>query len=161
MNRFAAATVLMLTIAAIPASAAERADAATGAGQGVAAAVPALAADVDWALPAVHIGAGASRGSVLPSLYVSLGALQAFDGYSTTTALRRGATEANGLMKNVAGNPAAMWIVKGGVTAASIYAAERLWKQNRRVAAIATMVATNGLMAMVAARNASVLRAQR
>ena len=158
MNRFAAATVLMLTIAAIPASAADRGDAATG--EGVAA-VPALAADVDWALPAVHIGAGASRGSILPSLYVSLGALQAFDGYSTTTGLRRGATEANGMMKNVAGNPAAMWIVKGGVTAVSIYAAERLWKQNRRVAAIATMVATNGLMAMVAARNASVLRVQR
>ena len=160
MNRFAAATVLMLTVAAIPASAAERGD-ATGAGDSVAAVVPALAADVDWALPAVHIGAGASRGSVLPSLYVSLGALQAFDGYSTTTGLRRGATEANGMMKNVAGNPAAMWIVKGGVTAVSIYAAERLWKQNRRVAAIATMVATNGLMAMVAARNASLLRAQR
>ena len=159
MNRLAAATVLMLTIAAIPASAADRADAVTG--EGVAAAAPALAADVDWALPAVHIGAGASRGSILPSLYVSLGALQAFDGYSTTTGLRRGATEANGVMKNVAGSPAAMWIAKGGITAASIYAAERLWKQNRRVAAIATMVATNGLMAMVAARNASVLRVQR
>ena len=139
-------------------SAADRGDAVTG--EGVAA-VPALAADVDWALPAVHIGAGASRGSILPSLYVSLGALQAFDGYSTTTGLRRGATETNGMMKNVAGNPASMWIVKGGVTAVSIYAAERLWKRNRRVAAIATMVATNGLMAMVAARNASVLRAQR
>jgi len=161
MKPFAAAALLLLTVSVIPARAADGSDAADG----VASAVPALAADVDWALPAVQLGSGsnmaASRGSVLPSLYASLAALQAYDGYSTTTGLRHGATEGNGAMKNVAANPAAMWVVKAGVTTASIVAAERLWKQNRRVAAIATMVATNSVMAAVAAHNTSVLRAQR
>ena len=102
--------------------------------------------------------AAASRGPVLPSLYASLAALQAFDAYSTSSALKRGAVEANPMMKSIAGNSAALWAVKGGTTAASIYFAERLWKQNRRMHAIALMAATNGLMATVAARNASVLR---
>ena len=41
-------------------------------------------------------------------------------------------------MKNVVGNQAAMWAMKAGVTTGSIVVAERLWRQNRRVAAIAT-----------------------
>jgi hypothetical protein len=36
--------------------------------------------------------------------------------------------------------------------------AERLWKHNNKAGAIAVMLATNGMMATVAARNASVLR---
>jgi len=156
MIRATAALTLMMTFAGSFAVAAEPPD-ATGT---VAAAVPALAADVDWSLPPIHI-ASASRGAVLPSLYAGLAGLQAFDVYSTFAGLRRGAVEANGLMKGVAGNPAALWAVKAGATATSIIVAERLWKQNRRVAAIVTMVAANGVMAAVAARNASVLRAQR
>jgi len=159
MIRFITAAALVLTCSAT-AIAADGADAAATLASSAAAVAPALAADVDWALPAVHIGR-ASRGAVLPSLYVSLAGLQAYDAYSTVTGLRRGAVEANGVMKNVAGNPAALLGVKAGVTAASIVLAERLWKQNRRVAAIATMIATNGVMAAVAARNGSVLRAQR
>jgi len=124
----------------------------------MAAAAP-IAAEIDWtSRPMASI---ANRPGVLPVLYVSLAGLQAYDGYSTLTGVRRGAGETNGLMKNVAGNPAAMWAVKGGVTAASIVLSERLWKQNRKVAAIVTMVATNGLMAAVAARNASVLHTLR
>jgi hypothetical protein len=116
-----------------------------------------LATDVDWSLPAVQVGAPA-RGSILPTLYASLAALNAFDAYSTTKGLSRGASEANPLMKSVAGNPTALWAVKGGATAASIVVAERLWKQNRKGQAIAVMVVTNGMMAVVAAKNASVLR---
>jgi len=112
---------------------------------------------VELSLPTINY----SRGAVLPTLYVSLAGLQAYDVYATTTGLRRGAVEANGVMKNVAGNPAAMWAVKAGVTTATIVIAEQLWKQHRRTAAIVTMIASNGLMAVVAARNASVLRAQR
>ena len=64
-------------------------------------------------------------------------------------------------MRLASGTPAAVWAVKAGATAASIFAAERLWHQHRRAEAIAVMIATNGLMAAVAAHNASVLRAQR
>ncbi len=97
------------------------------------------------------------RGTLLPSLYVSLAGLNAFDAYTTTVGVSTGATEANPVMRGVAGNPAAMWAVKGGVTAASIYMAERLWKKNRKVEAITVMAITNGMMAVVAARNAAVL----
>jgi hypothetical protein len=148
-----------LTFSSTPAAAADGASDAAAAAGSVAVAVPALAADVDWALPAVHVPQS-SRGSVLPALYIGVAGLQVYDGYSTLTGFKRGAIETNAVMKNVAGNPAAMLAVKGGVTAASIFMAERLWKQNRRTAAIVTMIATNGLMAAVAARNASVLHAQ-
>jgi len=48
--------------------------------------------------------------------------------------------------------------VKGGVTAASILAADRLWRQGHKGKAIALMVTTNGVMAAVAAHNGSILR---
>jgi hypothetical protein len=118
-----------------------------------------LAADVDWS--AVPQAVRPSRGALLPSLYVSLAGLNAFDAYSTMKGIGRGASEANPLMSGVAGNAAALWAVKGGVTAGSIVLAERLWRQNRKAAAIAVMVASNGVMATVAARNASVLRQTR
>jgi hypothetical protein len=98
---------------------------------------------------------------VLPSLYVSLIGLEAYDGYSTTRGLRHGALESNTFMRGLAAKPAALWAVKGGATFVSIYMAERLWRKNRRGQAIALMVVTNGLMAAVAANNASVLHAQR
>ena len=114
------------------------------------------AGDVDWSLRPIEIGAR-RRPSVLPVLYVSFAALQAFDAYSTTAGLARGAQEANPMMRSVAGNSAAFWAVKAGSTAASIWLAERLWKTNR-VGAIVTMVVANGVMASVATRNASVLK---
>lgn len=117
------------------------------------------AGSVDRFLRPVELGTD-RRPSVLPALYVSLAALQAFDGYSTTAGISRGAQEANPMMGRVAGNSAAFWAVKVGSTAASIWIAERLWKTNR-VGAIVTMVAVNGMMASVAARNASVLKAMR
>jgi len=102
-----------------------------------------------------------TRGRMLPILYVNYVALQTYDGYSTINGVKRGAREVNPMMSSLAGNPAAVWAVKGGVTAASILVAERLWKQHRRRHALVTMIVSNGLMAAVAARNASVLRAQR
>ncbi len=44
-----------------------------------------------------------------------------------------------------------------GITTVSIVAAERLWKNNNRLGAVLLMAASNGLMAYVAAHNASVL----
>ncbi len=43
------------------------------------------------------------------------------------------------------------------MTAATIMAAERLWKDNHRVAAIGAMVVSNVAMGMVAAHNSRVL----
>jgi hypothetical protein len=94
---------------------------------------------------------------VLPALYASYAALQAFDVYSTRQALARGAREANPLMQGVVGNTGAFMAVKAGVAAATIVAAERLWKGNK-AAAIAVMVASNSVAAVVAARNARTLR---
>lgn len=103
----------------------------------------------------------AFRGSALPSLYVSLIGLQAYDGYSTSRGLNHGAVESNGFMSGLASHPGALWAAKGGAAFVSIYTAERLWRQHRRGQAIALMVVSNGFMAAVAASNASVLRAQR
>jgi len=51
--------------------------------------------------------------------------------------------------------------MKAGVTSGSIVLAERLWRSRRRAQAIAVMAAANGMMAAIATRNLSVLRAMR
>jgi len=119
-------------------------------------ALPPLAADTDWSLPPVRVG-DPKRGTLLPMLYVGLGGLNAFDAYSTRKGLASGAVEANPFMKSAAGNSAAMWTVKAGVTAGTIAVAERLWRQDRKVAAITTMVISNAIVATVAAHNARIL----
>jgi hypothetical protein len=116
-----------------------------------------LTSDIDWGQPLVRTAAPTSRGALLPALYVSLAGLNVFDAYSTSKGLALGATEQNPLLKGIAGSPAAMWAVKGGATAVSIYMAERLWRKHRRAEAIAVMVISNGMMAAVAARNSAVL----
>lgn len=145
--------------------------------------VPAFAADADNAVvteaPAKIVWTGApvaasaeaitiapiarslSRPTVLTSMYVGLVALQGYDVYSTHTALKLGAVETNPVFAGKMANPAVQIAVKGAVTAFSIYTAEKLWKRKHRVAAVALMAATNALMAMVAANNASVIRGQR
>lgn len=100
------------------------------------------------------------RGPLLPSLYVSLIGLQAYDGYSTIRGLSRGASESNPFIRTVTSREATLWAAKGGAAFVSIYVAERLWRQHRRGQAIVLMVVSNGLMAAAAARNASVIRAQ-
>ncbi len=97
------------------------------------------------------------RPSALPALYVASAALQGYDAYSTLTALNHGAVEANPLMKSVVKSPAAFVAMKASVTAASIMAAERLWKGHHRMGAIGLMVASNVIMGVVAANNARVL----
>ena len=110
----------------------------------------------------IQIAASAdTRPSMLPALYVSLAALQAYDGYATLRGVSHGARESNALVSGLAGKPAVFWAFKGSSTAMSIAMAEQLWRRHRRVEAIATMVAANGVMAAIAARNASVLRASR
>ena len=87
--------------------------------------------------------------------------LQAYDAYSTITALHLGASEANPAMRGVARRPAALIAVKAGVATTTIYAGTQLWRRHHRVAALALMGATTGVMAVVAAHNASVVRTMR
>ena len=97
------------------------------------------------------------RPALLPGLYLGSASLQAFDAYSTLSVLKAGGREQNPLMKAVVKSPAAFVAVKVGITAASVLAAERLWKSNNRVGAVLLMAVSNGMMACVAAHNASVL----
>ena len=103
----------------------------------------------------------ATRGALLPSLYVTLGGLNAYDAYSTTRGTARLATESNGVVGGAAGSPVAMWAIKGGVTVGSIVVSERLWRSGHRAQAVGMMIAANSLMAVVGARNSSMLRNQR
>jgi hypothetical protein len=116
-------------------------------------------AGADWQ-PGVLLDA-ATRGPALPALYTSLIGLQVYDGYSTSRGLKQGAVESNTFMGRLASHPGALWAAKGGAAFISIYTAERLWRQHRRGQAIALMVVSNGIMAAVAASNASVLRSQK
>jgi hypothetical protein len=60
-------------------------------------------------------------------------------------------------MKGITKSPMAFIGLKAGMTMLSIMAAERMWKDHNRVGAVLTMVASNGLMAVVARHNASVM----
>lgn len=102
-----------------------------------------------------------SRPVVLPALYASYAALQVYDAYSTKQALAHAAHETNPLMQQVVGKQSAFWAVKASATATTILAAEHLWRKNNKKGAIAVLVASNAVAAVVAARNASVLRSQR
>jgi len=96
--------------------------------------------------------------SALRSMYVSLGILQAYDFYSTTTAIRHGAVERNPLMQGTVGNRALFIGLKVAMTAGPVYEAEKLWRNHNRIGAIALMAASNGIMMGVAAHNSSVIK---
>ena len=146
MNRtvatVAAATILSLTMSALPAFAGDETVAASTAS--------AVAAQM-------RLGKALARPKLLPALYISYAALQAFDMFSTKQALSQGASEANPLMQSAVGHTGAFVAVKAAVAVGTIVAAERLWKTNK-TAAIAVMVASNSVAAIVAARNARTLR---
>jgi hypothetical protein len=99
-----------------------------------------------------------ARPMMLPALYAGYAALQVYDIYSTRQALKRGAIEANPLMQGTVGNAGAFVALKAGVAAGTILAAERLWRNDKKAAAIGVMVASTAVSAIVAGRNASTLR---
>lgn len=103
----------------------------------------------------------ARRGNLLPSLYISFAGLNAYDAYATLTGVSRGATEQNVMMRGAVRSPAAVWAIKGGVTAGAILASERLWPSGHRAQAIGMMIASNVVMTVVAAHNQRVLGQQR
>lgn len=101
------------------------------------------------------------RPAALPVLYVSLGALQALDVYSTTSALKAGAREANPMASPFAGNTGALIGLKVATTASSIFFVERMWKKSK-TGAIVMLAVLNGATAAVSIhnmRNAKMARA--
>jgi hypothetical protein len=132
---FAALTIIGLSISPVFAAEAEKEDSRLG--------------------PAAPISAfrpQTTRPPVLTALYVSLGAMQAWDLYSTSAALKAGATEANPSLAGMAHNNGAMIGMKLATTAGTIFFAERMWKKNK-VGAIVMMVAINGATAAVSMHN--------
>jgi hypothetical protein len=98
------------------------------------------------------------RGVMLPSLYASFGALEAFDGCTTLVGIARGAREANPVTGELSGHPVAWFAFKAGLTTVAISSADHLWREDRRKAAVIVMLLSNGIAAAVAAHNAAVLR---
>jgi hypothetical protein len=147
MFRFTAAALILLSLGAIPARAADNDNASmTGSPR------------VVITLPVVETAE--KRPAILPVLYASLAGLQAYDVYSTRAGVARGAAELNPIVSPVSGDTTGMIVMKAVSTATTIVMAERLWHRNK-AAAILTMVAANSVMAIVAANNARVLHQAR
>jgi hypothetical protein len=100
-----------------------------------------------------------SRPRLLPVLYATSAAMNAYDIYSTRRALARGARELNPLMRGVVDDTATLIALKTAVTLSTALAAERLWR-DRPIAAISTVLAVNAIAAAAAVHNARVLRHQ-
>ena len=92
------------------------------------------------------------RPGLLPALYVTLGAVQAWDLYSTSVALKAGAHEANAAAAPFASNKGSMLGLKAATMAGTILCAEKMWKKNR-IGAVVMMAAINGATAAVAMHN--------
>ena len=167
MFRLTAATLLMLGLAALPVRAAEE-DADGGSVAFVSMPEHAVSRSASLSVPVSPRLAGPisrrtslSRPGALPMLYVSLAGLQAYDLYSTRSAVSHGGHESNPMMQGVADSTTGMAVAKAISTGGMIYLAERLWKTNHRKGAVVALLVTNGLMGAVAMNNANVLSQQR
>ena len=98
------------------------------------------------------------RPRALPVLYAGSVLLQGLDVHLTVKSLDLGGIEANPIMRGVVKRPAVFIAVKTAVAGLTIYAAERLWRSRHRKAAVVLMAVTTGMMAIVGAQNASVVR---
>ena len=93
------------------------------------------------------------RPALLPALYAAFGAMQAWDVYTTSAALKSGAHEANPVAAPFAGNAAHLIGLKAVTTASTIFFVERMWRHNR-VGAVVLLTLVNGATAAVAMQNA-------
>ncbi len=143
----ACAVLLALAVSGVPANDEGSRPATLAADTSVSAAQPVGTPIERW-----QIDSPRHRPASLPLMYVTLGALQAADIFSTAHAVGAGAHEANPVMRGPSGNTGAMLAVKALSTAGTIYFAERAWKKNRKGAVI-LMAVINGVTAAVAARN--------
>jgi len=94
----------------------------------------------------------AERPAMLPALYVTLGAMQAWDAYSTRSAINAGAREANPTAAAFTTHAGSMLGLKAATTAGTIFFAERMWRKNK-VGAVIMLVAINGATAAVSMHN--------
>jgi hypothetical protein len=101
--------------------------------------------------------ASAKRPPMLSKMYATWLGLQAYDAYSTLAGVSGGATEANPFVNGLTRNRAMFFAAKASMTAVTIGVAEQMWRDHHPGRAIALMVVSNGVMAVVAARNAAVL----
>jgi len=156
MRRIVLTTVMGLMLTASSVLAADE-EGAKSLAPTIAAAATSIAQKTDLAAVKAAQFKAPRRPMLLPTLYAGSALLQGYDAYSTLSALKSGATEANPLMKGITKSPVAFIALKAGMTTVSIMAAERMWKDNHRVRAIVVMAVSNGMMAMVARHNAGVL----
>jgi len=96
----------------------------------------------------------------LGSLYISTGVLQGLDVHSTLSSIRRGADEANPMMKGLVDHPAMFVATKAALTSATIIAVRSIVKRNK-LAAIATLVAIDSLYVITVRHNYEVARGMR
>jgi hypothetical protein len=91
----------------------------------------------------------------LKKMYFAYAALQASDVITTTAALKRGAREANPLIRNIAGSPKAMIGVKVAAGVATVVMIEKL-RETRPALATITLIAMNATLAAVTVNNVAV-----
>lgn len=100
-----------------------------------------------------------ARRPLLFGLYGVSASLQAYDGYTTLTALNNyhGSYELNPAMKRMVEHPGKFLAMKAATAAVSIGISEMLWQRNHKVLAVASMLLSNSLMAAVAAHNTAAI----
>ena len=101
------------------------------------------------------------RPGSLSQLYASWIGLQAYDTYSTLAGVGRGGTETNPFVSGLTNNRAMFIAAKASMTLVTVGVAEQMWREHHPGRAVALMIVSNGVMAAVAARNASVLHSLR
>jgi hypothetical protein len=95
------------------------------------------------------------RPGLLVPLYVTAGAMQAMDFYTTSRGLKAGAHETNARLRTA--NAATTIAFKAATTAAGIVIAEKLWRKSK-AGAILGMVAANAITTAVVVHNYRVIR---
>jgi hypothetical protein len=106
----------------------------------------------DLSLTQITEAPRSSRLGVMVPLYASFAVLQTLDAHSTMRALENGGIESNPLLRDLAGQPAALIAMKAGVTASTIFLVERL-RPKHPVGAIVLMAALNSFYATVVVHN--------
>lgn len=92
-------------------------------------------------------------------LYYGYAVLQMTDAATTLVSVNRGAREANPLLQNAAGSPAAMIGIKAATIAGTILMLEKV-RKDHPVVATASLIAINATLAVVAVNNVSVVTRQ-
>jgi hypothetical protein len=99
----------------------------------------------------------ARRPPALSGLYATWIGLQAYDSYSTLAGISKGAAETNPMVNGLTKNRGMFFAAKASMTLVTVALAEQMWRDHHPGRAVAMMLVSNGVMAAVAARNASVL----